>query len=296
MFDALLLAGCVLTAGFAAWQAWARRQYNPAAELAQATDNEQTRWQDVREPSQLQRLAQALPVPVQPLALLASLGLMGLLISLLVLEWLPQHALLAAVAGAGSVVLVVLGLQDLLSLRTRRFEAQLLDAIDLMNAALQGGLPPRAALLAAADACKPNLSLELKDIARRLDLGLSLPQAVHRIRLRHDSEGVRLFSQAMIAKWHAGHDFADLLNAVSQLLRERIKLRRMVEGQLAGARYAALFSGALPYLLIPFFLWRQPEWLQSLLDHAQGPAIILTAFLLQLAGFVWLRRILRIEL
>lgn len=233
---------------------------------------------------------------IDPRLFLGCVTVTGLAILLLFVELFPDNFALAATATAGAGGILFLALADLNAMRSRNFEAKLIESLDLMNAALLGGLPPRQALLVAADTSKGKVKAELLEIVNRLDLGLSVEASVRRMNHRYDGEGVRLFTQALIAKWHSGSDFCALLQAVSELIRDRIKLRLLVSGQLSSARYAAIFSGVLPYLLVPLFLWRQPQWFETLLAHPQGLTFLTGAALMQVFGFFWLRQILRVKL
>lgn len=285
MIELILLLACLGLLTVSAARLWASRTTAPdAPEQADAA------------PGVLRRLLLQLNLPIEPAVFSAGLLLIGVGLVMAMTEWAGIDLVLAVAGSAAVLVMLVLLLRDLADRRGRRFETRLLDAMDLMSAALQGGLPARQALQAAAQGSRGAVREELEEIVQRLELGLSMEQAVQRIGWRYDTEGVRLFRQALIAKWHSGGDFATLIRAVNGLIRDRVKLRARVEGQLSGARYAAIFSGGLPYLLIPLFLWRQPEWFEALFSHPRGPALLVGAALLQLTGFFWLRRILRVAL
>ncbi len=285
MIDLVLLLATLAVLGYSAVKLWAPGGSEPDAEdEAEAV------------PGPVKRLLLQLHLPLEPPVFIAGLVLLGLGLIMLMTEVAGIELKLAAAGSLALLFMLILLLRDLADRRGRHFESRLLDAMDLMSAALQGGLPARQALQAAALGARGAVKEELQEIVQRLELGLSMEQAVHRIGLRYDTEGVRLFRQALIAKWHSGGDFATLIRAVNGLIRDRIKLRAKVEGQLSGARYAALFSGGLPYLLVPLFLWRQPEWFEALFSHPRGPSLLVGAALLQLAGFFWLRRILRVAL
>ncbi len=300
MHEILVLVLLVAVALYAAWLSWRLLRDDDVPTdlpvLLAALDDDTQDTQDTTEPGRLAGFLIRLGLPLQPWSFVLGLMLMFGLVLMLILEFIPAGLGLASAASAGLVLLLLMLLSDAVARRARRFEDRLIDSMDLMIAALKGGLTARQALKAAAHSARGRPRQELLEISRRLELGLPIEQALERLRLRYRSEGVRLFSQALIAKWHSGGDFAALLTAVTDLLRERVKLRLQVESQLSGARYAGLFAGLLPYLLIPLFLWRQPEWLDLLFQHPRGPGMLLGAVFLQATGFLWLRRVLRISL
>ena len=125
---------------------------------------------------------------------------------------------------------------------------------------------------------------------------MNVRRALQRIDLGYDCEGVRLFTRTVIAKWQAGGDLAPVLETVNQVLRERIRIRWRLDSQMSGARLAQMLTALMPYVLIPFFLWQRPDWIDRLRDHPLGPKLFFGAVVVQILGLLWMRRIMRIEL
>lgn len=243
----------------------------------------------------LTRALRTLRLEIEPLVFVAAVAMIGIVVFLLFLELFPGSVSLASIAAIALVIFAFSLLGDLAKWRARRFEAGLVDAIDLLQAALHSGENPRDALRTAADVSKGAVKKELNELAKRLELGMPIEKATGRMVELYDSEGVRLFTQVLIAKWNAGGDLLMLLKSVNRIIRDRVKLRLKVAGQLAGARYALFFVAFVPYMVIPAFLWKAPGWLQTLTDHPMGPTFLLSAVLLQVAGLFWMRRILRTD-
>jgi len=245
--------------------------------------------------SGLRKSLRTLKLEIEPLVFVAAIGLIAVLVFLLFLELFPDSVILALLAALALVLFAFSLLGDLAKWRARRFETGLVDAIDLLQAALQSGATPLEALGTAADVSKGALKTEFAELSKRLELGMTIEKATSRMVGRYDSEGVRLFTQVLVAKWNAGGDLLLLLRSVNRIIRDRLRLRLKVMGQLAGARYALLFVAIIPYMVIPAFLWKEPDWLNILTDHPLGPTFLLAAVLLQVAGFFWMRRILRTD-
>lgn len=243
----------------------------------------------------LSKHLRTLKLEIEPLVFVAAIAMVGTLVFLLFLELFPDSISLALIAAIALVIFAFSLLGDLAKWRARRFETNLVDAIDLLQASLQSGENPRDALRTAADVSKGPVKTEFVELAKRLELGMPIERATARMVELYESEGVRLFTQVLIAKWNAGGDLLMLLRSVNRIIRDRLKLRLKVAGQLAGARYALLFVAIVPYMVIPAFLWKAPGWLQTLSDHPMGPTFLMVAVLLQVVGFFWMRRILRTD-
>ncbi len=180
--------------------------------------------------------------------------------------------------------------------RALRFEQKLVDAIDLLIGALRSGENPAQAIAAAAEVAEPPVKDEFLEVANRLQLGLTIRRAQARLLERYDCEGVRLFTSALAAKWAAGGDLAPVLGVVNQIIRERLRYRLRLQSQLAGARIASVIVALSPYLLLMAFQWRNPEWIERLISHPAGPPLLFGAIGLQVLGFLWLRRLMKVPL
>jgi len=180
--------------------------------------------------------------------------------------------------------------------RSHRFEQRLIDAIDLMTATLQSGGTLTQALRAAGAASEPPLRGEFEEAVRRLTLGMPVDRAFRRMAERYDGEGVRLFVLTLAAKQQVGGDLTPVLRALNETLRDRSRQQRQVRAQLAGTRVSAFVVAALPYVLVPLLWWLLPEWFVILIRHPLGPPLLFVAVLVQIAGLLWLRRILSREL
>ncbi|UTW08468.1 type II secretion system F family protein [Pseudomonas benzenivorans] len=241
----------------------------------------------------LQVKLRILNIQLRPLLFIAGLLLSSVAVWIIFLSLFPAQRVLAIIAGLAFVPVTLLTMSDLVAWRSRLFETALVDVVDLMHAAAAGGTPPLLALQVAAQASRGYVRQALEDIVRRIRLGATVDEACKPLLGLYSSEGVRLFANTLSSRWHAGGDFEGLLQALGGILRERSFYRQRLQGQLSGARYALLFAAFFPYILIPFFLWKEPSWLAPLSEHAQGPAFVLAAVLCQILGFLWMRRILR---
>jgi tight adherence protein B len=208
---------------------------------------------------------------------------------------LPQLPLAGLLAGL-LALMVPFSLVEAVALRrARKFLEKFVDAVDVMCAALDGGEPPPNALATAGQSAEEPARGEVREAHNRLQLGFSVRRSFARMVERYDSEGLRLLTQTMIVKWQAGGDLSPVLRSVNMIARERLRHDRELRTHLAGAQASAVLTAILPYLLLPFFLWKRPEWFRELLGTALGLQLLTIAILLQFVGFLWLRRLMRVK-
>lgn len=258
-------------------------------------DESRPRKQRLRARTVERRLAAA-GLEIRPALWIGIVLLVGLLSMLSLLEIVPTARWAALglgvfIAWLPWALLTQAGLR-----RAWKFENRLVDAVDLLVGALEAGQNPTQALASAASGAREPVKEEFREIVARLHTSMPVEQALARMVLRFDSEGVRVLTQTLRAKWGLGGDLAPVLRAVNKTLRQRLALRRELNSHLAGAQTSAMLVALLPYAIVPVFLWKHPHTIRALWFHPWGPQLVLFAVLLQAVGFVWLRRILRMEL
>lgn len=218
---------------------------------------------------------------------------LSILAFMIVYSLFSNQVNIALIAACSVFIGCFFALTDLAQWQTRRFEAGLVDAIETMNATLVAGLSGQQAIEVAKRTSKGRVQDELTEIITRMNMGYSAEQSLERLTNKYRCDASKLFAQTLITHSRTGCDLNLLLKSVSILMQQRLRQRQKVLNKLSGTRYAALFSGLLPYLLVPVFLWQEPNWFDALLNHPQGGTYLSSALVAQLVGFLWLRRSLR---
>ena len=244
----------------------------------------------------LERRLRSAGLEVSPLAAIVAFLLIALVVMLAMVN-VSARLIWAAPLGAIVALWAIASLlTEAARQRSWRFENRLADAIDLIVGALSAGLAPADAIANAAEASLEPVRGELREVASALRNSVPIDHAVARMQTRYDSESVRLFSQLLIAKWETGGPLAPALQAVARTMRQGLRLRGQLRAHISGAQTGAIVMALIPYLLIAFFIWTRPQSLALVWNFAWGPPLFAGAILLQIAGFAWLRHILRIEL
>ncbi|MEP4558747.1 type II secretion system F family protein [Cobetia amphilecti] len=246
-----------------------------------------------REMSRLERLLALLDISMRPVLFVAGVWGSSVMIFVIFLGWFPGNLLLASLALMTSLLLVGFLLHEFASRRIFRFEGDLIQALDMLEASLKLGDNLRNGLRLAGSSSLKAARRELMQLVYRLDMGLSLNEACARMLRLYPCESVRLFTAAMISAERRGMSFASLLPSLLPTLHERYQMRRQLRAELSGARYSLLVIALLPYAIVPFILWKEPDWLTLLLDHPLGSVLLLGAVCCQILGFAWLRQMMR---
>jgi len=228
-------------------------------------------------------------------SIILGVALIATTLFMFLLELFPGHLPVASIAAMAAVVFCFNSLSDAAKRKINKIEKDLAQALDMMKAALSSGQSQHQAILMAAQSSKGQVKVELTEMLNRLDMGYSPEKAVLRLTTKYNCVATRLFAQVVIARYQSGSDLTFMLNSVIQIIRDRQRHQIQIDTHLSGTRYAAILCGVLPYVLIPILLWKQPGWFDALLQHPSGPTYLGGALFLQFSGYLWVRRIARIE-
>jgi tight adherence protein B len=180
--------------------------------------------------------------------------------------------------------------------RSAKLEQQLPDAFALQAAALRAGHSTTRSLELLAREVSPPLGDEVGAAVRELELGRSLEVALGRMADRAGSRDMQLWTTAMLVHRRTGGNLSAILDVLSSRVRERAQMRAEVRALTAQGRLSGLVVGLAPlgfFLLLSATSRAQMEFLYS---SPVGLSVLAMGLALQAAGFVWIRRILRVKL
>ncbi len=92
-----------------------------------------------------------------------------------------------------------------------------------------------------------------------------------------------------------GGNLAELLNSVADTMIARERLRREVRALTAEGRFSAIILGALPVIIGVVIYILNPGYILILFQHLLGKAMVLGSVVLGFLGFLWMRKIIEIE-
>ncbi len=176
----------------------------------------------------------------------------------------------------------------------RRFHDQLPEALDRLADALQAGF----SFLQALDFIRPNLAdpmrAELGRVVVHVRLGWPLEDAFEDLYARYPSPEMRILVKGLNLQRRVGGDLVELLRRIAEMVRERIELEQEVRALTAQGRLSAWII----VMLIPvslFILRFFPTYNDILWNTTAGNLVLVVVALLEVAGFLVIRRILRVE-
>jgi tight adherence protein B len=92
-----------------------------------------------------------------------------------------------------------------------------------------------------------------------------------------------------------GGNLAEVLQTVSETMRQRNRLKGEIRALTAEGRISAIVLGILPFAMGGFLFASNPDYIGVLFENTFGLVALAAGGLLMLAGGIWLRKIVNIE-
>lgn len=234
-------------------------------------------------------LQAGLAIPPVSVLLLCVLGAVALGGGLFVLQENPLSAALAMFIG------FVVPLAVLMIARTRRQNkilSQLPPMIDeLARAARTGRSLDHCLELVAEDTPAP-LGDEMQRSVRKLQMGVTMNEALYELPERTGVNGLRILATALSVHQQTGGDLVQVLERLSRTLRDRSMFLGRLRAITAGSRATAILMIVLPPAILAFFIFRDPEYLNRLMQANWGRFITIAGVILEIVGSIWILKIL----
>ena len=100
---------------------------------------------------------------------------------------------------------------------------------------------------------------------------------------------------SILIQRRSGGNLAELFAGTADLLQRDIKLRRELGVLTAQARFSAQVVGLMPFALFALLALINPGYVQTLVSHPLGYALLALALVLEVLGFLAIRRIADIK-
>lgn len=206
-------------------------------------------------------------------------------------------SMIAAVGCGAAIMVLPLGVINFLrKRRVVKLTAQLPDVFEMMGQALRAGHSLAGAIQLVADQLPPPIATEFAQVYREQNLGVKIEDALQSMAARVDSLDVKFFVTAVMIQRQTGGDLAEVLDNISDVIRQRIELQGMVKALTGEGRLSGWVLFALPIVMFLGSLKLNPGYANMLLDDPTGRTLLMVAGGLQLVGLAMIRWIVNIKI
>jgi tight adherence protein B len=181
------------------------------------------------------------------------------------------------------------------SARIKKFEEQFPEALDLLSRALRAGHAFQTSLGMVADELTEPVGPEFKKTFDQQNFGLPLKECLFDLADRVPLLDVRFFATAVSIQRETGGNLAEILDKLAYVVRERFKILRQVRVHTAHGRFTGYVLLALPAVLGIILSYISPDHMNTLFTEPQGKTMLLGAGVMQCVGYIWIRKVIKIE-
>ena len=202
----------------------------------------------------------------------------------------------------GPLVLAVVGflvpplvVRYLQSRRRDRFNEQLAGMLQLLSNSLKTGYAIDRALETVAAKSPPPVSTEFDRVTTEIALGTSVEDALSSLLLRIDSPDLEFIVTAILLHVRVGGNLAEVLDNISDTLRDRLQTKRDMRVLTAQSRASATIITALPILLALGLYVFVPGYFAPMTSTMVGYILLGIAAFLVLIGNIVISRMTQLE-
>jgi len=171
-------------------------------------------------------------------------------------------------------------------IRRARFNAQLPDGLMVLSSCLKGGLTLIQSFEVLTEELTPPISQEFSLLVREIKVGVSLEEALVRIDKRMPSEEMSLITSAILVARETGGDLTKVFSQLITTIRDRRKLREMVQTLTLQARLQAILISLLGPTFALVVIRINPKHFEVMWQHEIGRIFLYVAVALQVIGVV----------
>ena len=207
---------------------------------------------------------------------------------------LRNIALALVLAGVGAFI-PTFALRMALQRREEKLRDQLPDVLTILASSLRAGHSFLQSLDTVAKEIAPPAAAEFQRVVAEIRLGRPAEDALEALAERVGSADFKWAVLAVNIQREVGGNLAEILDNVSDTLRERATLRRQIRVLTAEGRLSAWVLALLPVAIGLYMAAVNSDYISLLVTTPVGWVMLGTALVLLVLGVVWMRKIVDID-
>jgi tight adherence protein B len=179
--------------------------------------------------------------------------------------------------------------------RIRKFNTQLVDALQAMANAFKAGLTFPQAIEHISKESAPPLQQEFSLFVKEIKLGVPLEEALINMGKRVGSEDLELVVVSTNIARQLGGNMAEMFETISGTIRERFRLEGKIDAVTSQGRLQGWVVASMPLFLGIVLNYLRPDLMEPMLDHWFGYILIAAIAIMETLGILLIRKIVAID-
>jgi tight adherence protein B len=182
------------------------------------------------------------------------------------------------------------------SKRAEKFDEQLVDALITIANSMKAGLTLPQAFNVVAEHMNPPISQEFDLLLKEHALGATMDQCMERTLERVDSRYLYIAFTATSIGQASGGNMPDILNRISETIRELSKLEKKIRAMTAQGKMQGFVLTLLPLVFGVIIYRMDPSLISPLFNDFFGYLFLIAALVLDVIGGFFCWKIINVEI
>jgi len=196
---------------------------------------------------------------------------------------------------------MVASLLPWLSIRIKRkrrfaqFQRLLPEGLDLMARALRAGHAFSVGMKMVGDEFPDPIGPEFARTVEEISFGIDVPEALRNLTERVDCVDLKFFVTALTVQRETGGNLAEIIEAISRLIRQRYELFGRIKSLSAEGRLSGYILFGLPFVMAGVLWYLNEEYMSLLFEDPVGHLMIAGAGVMMCIGAFVMRNMCQIK-
>ncbi|MFL5350469.1 MAG: type II secretion system F family protein [Hyalangium sp.] len=180
--------------------------------------------------------------------------------------------------------------------RIKKFNVQLVDALQAMANAFKAGLTFPQAIEHVAREAMPPLSQEFGLFVKEVKLGVPLEEALVNMAKRVGSDDLELVVVSTNIARQLGGNMAEMFETISTVIRERFRLEGKIDALTSQGKLQGWIVASMPAVLGMVLNSMRPDLMEPMMNHLFGYILVTVIAIMEVLGILIIRRIVNIDI
>ena len=179
--------------------------------------------------------------------------------------------------------------------RFAQFQRQLPDGLDLMARALRAGHAFSVGMKMVGDEFPDPIGPEFERTVEEISFGIDVPEALRNLTGRVECVDLKFFVTALVVQRETGGNLAEIIEAISRLIRSRYELFGRIKALSAEGRLSGYILFGLPFVMAGVLWNLNEEYMTLLFEDPMGHFMIAGAVIMMTIGAFVMRNMCQIK-
>ena len=180
--------------------------------------------------------------------------------------------------------------------RIKLYQGQMVDALNLLGNGLKAGLSFNQGLRMIVDEMDPPISQEFKRVLDENNLGQPLEECLDNLAKKINIPENDMFVNSVNILKESGGNLPDIFDTITHVIRERIRLQQRIDVYTAMGRMQSTVVMFMPTAILLMMAATNKQSVLDCFTNPVGLVLIIGGYMLNIAGFLVIRRMVRIDI